>query len=139
MKHVDEQLKKQHRFKNVPFPEAQVALIALDPHTGAIKALIGGRNYGISQLNRVLSMREPGSSFKPFVYAAALNTAVDGGPRIVTPATMVNDEPTTFWFDNKPYEPANFKHEYYGEVTLRQALAHSHERRDHQSGRDDRL
>ncbi len=125
MVHVDEQLKKQRRHKNVAFPDAQVALIAIDPHTGAIKALIGGRNYGVSQLNRVLAMRQPGSSFKPFVYAAALDTAINGGQRIVTPATMVDDEPTTFWFDNKPYEPANFKHEYYGEVTLRQALAHS--------------
>ena len=125
MQNVDELLKKQRRHKNVPLPEAQVALIALDPHTGAIKALTGGRNYGTSQLNRILSLREPGSSFKPFVYAAALDTAVDGGPRILTPATMVDDEPTTFWFDNKPYEPGNFKQEYHGEVTLRQALAHS--------------
>jgi len=125
MQHVDEQLKRQRRFKNVPFPDAQVALIALDPHTGAIKALLGGRNYGTSQLNRVLSFRQPGSSFKPFVYAAALDTAVDGGPRIVTPATMVDDVPTTFWFDNKPYEPSNLKHEFHGEVTLREALAHS--------------
>src|SRR5579872_3049566 len=125
MQNVDELLKKQRRHKNVQFPEAQVALIALDPHTGAIKALTGGRNYGTSQLNRILSMRQPGSSFKPFVYAAALDTAVDGGQRILTPATMVDDEPTTFWFDNKPYEPGNFKQEYHGEVTLRQALAHS--------------
>src|SRR6185437_8277997 len=64
----------------------QVALIALDPHTGEIKALIGGRNYATSQLNHVLSMRQPGSVFKPFVYAAALETAVTGGPRIFTPA-----------------------------------------------------
>ena len=125
MQNVDELLKKQRRHKNVEFPEAQVALIALDPHTGAIKALTGGRNYGTSQLNRVLSFRQPGSSFKPFVYAAALDTAVDGGSPILTPATMVDDEPTTFWFDNKPYEPGNFKREYHGEVTLRQALAHS--------------
>lgn len=76
-------------------------------------------------MNRVLSLRQPGSSFKPFVYAAALDTAVDGASRILTPATMVDDEPTTFWFDNKPYEPGNFKREYHGEVTLRQALAHS--------------
>jgi penicillin-binding protein 1B len=125
MQNVDEQLKKQRRHKNVQFPEAQVALIALDPHTGDIKALTGGRNYGVSQLNRILSLRQPGSSFKPFVYAAALDTAINGGTRILTPATMVDDEPTTFWFDNKPYEPGNFKKEYHGEVTLRQALAHS--------------
>src|SRR5882724_3264890 len=125
MQNVDELLKKQRRHKNVQFPEAQVALIALDPHTGAIRALTGGRNYGVSQLNRIFSMRQPGSSFKPFVYAAAMNTAIEGGARILTPATMVLDEPTTFWYDNKPYEPGNFKHEYFGQVTLRDALAHS--------------
>ena len=54
-------------------------------------------------------MRQPGSSFKPFVYAAALNSAVEGGQQIITPATMVDDEPTTFWFDNKPYEPAQLQ------------------------------
>ncbi|HKW96532.1 MAG TPA: PBP1A family penicillin-binding protein [Bryobacteraceae bacterium] len=125
MQNVDEQLRKQRRFRKTGVPEAQVALIALDPHTGAIKALLGGRNYGTSQLDRILSMRQPGSSFKPFVYAAALDTAVDNAPRIFTPATTVVDEPTTFWFDNKPYEPGNFKKEYYGQVTLRQALAKS--------------
>jgi penicillin-binding protein 1B len=125
MQNVDDQLKKQKRHRNVQFPDAQVALIAIDPHTGAIRALTGGRNYGVSQLNRVLAMRQPGSSFKPFVYAAALDTAIEGGPRILTPASLVVDEPTTFWYDNKPYEPGNFKHEYYGQVTLRQALAKS--------------
>jgi penicillin-binding protein 1B len=125
MQQVDERLKRQKRFKGVQFPEAQVALIALDPHTGEIKALVGGRNYGISQLNHVLAKRQPGSSFKPFVYAAALDTAIEGGPTILTASTTVTDEPTTFWFDNKPYEPDNFEHRFYGQVTLRQALAHS--------------
>ncbi len=103
----------------------QVALIALDPHTGAIRALVGGRNYGSSQLNHALAMRQPGSVFKPFVYAAALDTAVAGGSSIFTPASTVNDAPTTFYSGNQVYRPANFRNEYMGRVTLRTALAHS--------------
>jgi penicillin-binding protein 1B len=122
---VDGRIRRQRRWRREALPEAQVALIALDPETGAIKALVGGRNYGTSQLNRVLAKRQPGSSFKPFVYAAAFNTAVTGGPQILTPATMVLDEPTTFWFDSKPYAPDNFKHEFHGLITLREALAKS--------------
>ncbi len=125
MASVDEQLRKQKRFKGAEIPEPQVALIALDPHTGQIKAIVGGRNYGTSQLNHILSKRQPGSIFKPWVYAAAMNTGIAGGPRTLTPATTLVDEPTTFWFDGKPYEPGNFKHEYYGVTTLRRALAHS--------------
>ncbi|MBI3471913.1 MAG: transglycosylase domain-containing protein, partial [Candidatus Solibacter usitatus] len=126
MRNVDEQLKKQRRFRNVAFPEAQVALVALDPHTGEVKALIGGRNYGLSQLNRVLAKRQPGSVFKPWVYAVAMNTAVsEGATKVLTPLTKILDEPTTFWYDEKPYEPGNFGKEYHGEVTLRYALAHS--------------
>ena len=125
MQGVDEQIRKQKRFKGQPVPEAQCALIALDPHTGEIKALAGGRNYGISQLNHILAKRQPGSIFKPFVYTAALNTAIEGGSHILTAGTTVVDEPTTFWYDGKPYEPSNFKHEFHGTVTLRQALAKS--------------
>ena len=57
----------------------QVALIALDPHTGEVLALVGGRNYGLSQLDHAVAKRPTGSIFKPFVYAAAVNTAVNGG------------------------------------------------------------
>ncbi len=125
MQKVDELVRKQKRFKGQTPPEAQCALIALDPHTGEIRALAGGRNYGISQLNHVLAKRQPGSIFKPFVYTAAMNTAIEGGAHILTAGTTVVDEPTTFWYDNKPYEPSNFKHEFHGTVTLRQALAKS--------------
>jgi penicillin-binding protein 1B len=59
------------------------------------------------------------------VYAAALNTAVDGGSTIFTPATTIVDEPTTFQTDNQPYQPGNYKQDFMGTVTLRQALAHS--------------
>lgn len=125
MKQVDEIIHRQKRFKNAPFVEPQVALIALDPHTGEIKALVGGRNYGVSQLNHMGSLRQPGSIFKAFVYAAAMNTAVNGGTRTFTPATVVVDEPTTFLFDGKEYEPRNFEKRFYGPVTLRRALAKS--------------
>jgi penicillin-binding protein 1B len=125
MQNVDEQIRRQRRFRGQTPPEAQVALVAIDPHTGEVKALAGGRNYGMSQLNHVLAKRQPGSIFKPFVYAAALDTAVDGSPRVFTASTTVVDQPTIFWFDEKSYTPANFKNEYYGTVTLRVALAHS--------------
>src|SRR5579884_601834 len=123
---VDEQIKRQRRFRGKTPPTAQCALIALDPHTGEIKALLGGRNYGMSQLNRVMAKRQPGSAFKPFVYAAALSTALDpNSGAVITPITSVDDSPTTFWFDGKPYEPSNFKHELHGMTTVRTALAKS--------------
>ncbi len=114
--------------KNAP-PEdpgqPQVALLALDPHTGEVRAMVGGRNYADSQLNHVLARRQPGSSFKPFVYAAALSTAVNGGQPVITPATILQDEPTTFEYEEKTYEPRNYKEEYYGAVTMREALMRS--------------
>jgi penicillin-binding protein 1B len=121
MKGVDKLLARKE--KDGARPEA--ALIALDPHTGEIKALVGGRDYARSQLNRILARRPPGSVFKPFVYAAALNTALAGGDEVLTPASTVDDQPTTFWFNGQAYEPANFKHEVFGVLTLRDALAKS--------------
>ena len=125
MRLVDKILDSRRRKGQPAGPRPQVALIALDPHTGEVKALCGGRDYAISQLNRVLSKRPPGSVFKPFVYAAALNTAVAGGNQIFTPASTVDDSPATFEFANQTYSPNNFKGEFRGTVTFRQALAHS--------------
>jgi penicillin-binding protein 1B len=73
---VDERVARQKRFRGASPPRAQVALVALDSATGEVKAVVGGRNYGLSQLNRALASRQPGSTFKPFVYAAAIGTAV---------------------------------------------------------------
>jgi penicillin-binding protein 1B len=106
-------------------PAVQVAVVVLDPRTGEIRALIGGRNYGESQLNHALAHRQPGSVFKPFVYAAAFNNAAQGLSPIVTPVTTVDDTPTTFEFDNKEYTPDNYGQEFYGTVTVRDALIHS--------------
>lgn len=116
MKKVDEALEK--RKKKNPGP-AQVALVAIDPSTGQIRALVGGRNYGASQLNRAQARRQPGSVFKPFVYAAAFKN------RSFTPASIVDDEPTQFWFGSQLYEPDNHMSHFFGKVTLRTALAKS--------------
>jgi len=82
-------------------PLAQVALICLDAETGEVKALVGGRNYGVSQFDQRAVQAPGGSSFKPFVYAAAFNTALKGGDPVITPATLIADEPTTFWFQRQ--------------------------------------
>ena len=115
--------KGKYESKVLPGPQAQVALIAMDPHTGQVLALVGGRNYGVSQLNHALAKRPTGSIFKPFVYAAALNTALDGTSGVLTPASTVTDEASTFSYGDQIYEPRNYKEEYHGEVTLRYALA----------------
>lgn len=139
MKQVDELVRKQ-RTKRVkqgkgkdaktittirPGPEAQVALVCIDPHTGAVLALSGGRNYGMSQLNHALASRPTGSIFKPFVFAAGVNTALNGAQPVFTPATVVEDEPTVFQFEDKVYAPRNFMDEYFGPVSASFALAHS--------------
>jgi len=134
MKNVDVLLAKKYdkwrkelakKGSTEPVPQAQVALVALDPRTGEIKAVIGGRDYGQSQLNHALAHRQPGSVFKPFVYAAALDNAVDGVQPVITPATTIDDEPTTFEFDGKEYTPNNYGERFMGRVTVRDALTNS--------------
>ena len=101
-------------------PYIQGAVVALDPRTGAIRALSGGRDWNESNFNRaVQALRQPGSSFKPFVYAAAL----DNGFK---PTDIVVDEPVTFpGADGKPYEPQNYDRKFRGPITLRFALQES--------------
>lgn len=105
----------------------QAALVAMNAKTGEIVAMVGGRDYSKSQLNRAAdALRQPGSVFKPFVYATALNTAYDPVPRVITPATTYMDEPKTFTYDNQEYSPGNFGETYSHEpVTLREGLVHS--------------
>jgi penicillin-binding protein 1B len=124
---TDQQWKRRNKkYGTTEFPLAQVCLVALNAETGEVLALAGGRSYGVSQLDHCLAKRQPGSSFKPFVYTAAMMTAIDPDANaVLTPATTIVDEPTTFWFDEKPYEPSNFGDEYHGTITLRWALAHS--------------
>ena len=114
-----------------PYEYPQVALVALDPHTGQVLALVGGRNYGESQLNHAVAHRPTGSIFKPFVYAAAFQTAVQGTllpgqTKLFSPVTMLDDAQNTYG-EGTPYEytPHNFEDEYYGEITARFALLRS--------------
>jgi penicillin-binding protein 1B len=97
-------------------PEA--ALVAVDPRNGDILAMVGGRNYAQTQFNRaVQAVRQPGSAFKPFVFAAALES---GGHTL---GTIVLDEPYRFEFGDEEYAPTNFGGGFRGNVTLRRALA----------------
>ena len=100
--------------KSVKFNVSQGALVAMAPD-GAVRAMVGGRNYAESQYNRaVTAKRQPGSAFKPFVYL----TAIEAG---LTPDTIRQDAP----LDVKGWKPENYSHEYFGAVTLTQALAMS--------------
>ncbi|WP_089841631.1 PBP1A family penicillin-binding protein [Granulicella pectinivorans] len=131
MKNVDEMVRKAHKKGATDITYPQVSLVALNPHTGQILALVGGRNYGVSQYNHATAKRPTGSIFKPFVYATAYAQSVEGRSLpeggTFTAVTKLNDVPTTFTFDNgrQTYSPGNYKDEYHGVVTAIYALAHS--------------
>jgi len=117
---VDSMVSRRKRGK------AEAALIAVGPRTGEILAFVGGRSYNQSQYDRaILSRRQPGSVFKPFVYLTAFEEAAKTGRTDVTPASITNDEQETFEFDDQVWTPENYEHEYDGPITYRRALAHS--------------
>jgi penicillin-binding protein 1B len=157
MKAVDLLVEKKHarRVKagdDSPIVYPQVALVALNPHTGQVLALVGGRNYGASQFDHAIQHRPPGSAFKPFVYAAAFNTSLAGtiltqppsqaAPSeqlvssdpappdpgrpsgVFTAVTMLNNSLTTF---EGGYAPGNYHNDtrYNGDITARTALQFS--------------
>ncbi len=114
---LDEVLARRHR-------RPQAALIAIDPRTGEVLALVGGRSYNQSQYNRaIVARRQPGSVFKPFVYLSAFEHAAAEGRTDMTPATIVVDEPTSWEFNQQTWTPSNYDGEYEGAITLRRALA----------------
>lgn len=103
--------------------KVEAALVALDPQTGAVRALVGGSRFLTSQVNRTLSQRQPGSVFKPFVYAAAFEYGSTSGA--LGPFSEVNDIPRQFSFHGLTYAPHNYGGVYNGRVTLQQALLQS--------------
>ncbi len=103
-------------------PEVEGAFVAMDPQTGAVRAMIGGFDYSKSKFNHVTqAWRQPGSSFKPFIYSAALEKGF-------TPATVINDAPLFFDADatgSQPWEPKNYDGKFEGPMSLRRGLAKS--------------
>jgi penicillin-binding protein 1B len=105
---------------------AQAALVAIDPRTGDVLAMVGGRDYGASQFNRATdARRQPGSVFKPFVALAALETGADGQPPAFTLASQLQDEPLRISTPQGDWIPANYDGGFRGDVTLRTALEQS--------------
>lgn len=115
LRQVDEQ------WQLAQVPEAQAALVSLDAETGAILALVGGLEFGRSQFNRVTqSRRQPGSSFKPFIYSAAFDHGFN-------PASLVNDAPVVVDDPSmeRAWRPTNFSQRFHGPTRLREAMIHS--------------
>ena len=106
-------------------PKAQAALVAIDPRTGELLAMVGGRDYGASQFNRaVQALRQPGSAFKPIVALAALERPSRAEPAY-TLASMVPDEPLSVRSGPDVWQPANYDGAFRGDVTLRDAMEQS--------------
>lgn len=102
--------------------ELETALVSVDPRTGYLKAMVGGKNYRTNQFNHALaSTRQPGSSFKPIMYLTALSS------KAMTGLSVFNSQPTLFHYDNnrQTYQPRNFGDKYLGEINMRQAIAAS--------------
>ncbi len=114
-------------FPKKPAGSLNAALVAMRPQTGEIVAMVGGRDYLQNQFNRATdAMRQPGSVFKPFVYATAINSAYDSGSRLFTAASVVKDEKKTFTYGRESYSPNNYGDHFSNqEITLRDALVKS--------------
>ncbi len=125
---VNKRLEKLEKyFPKKPKGDLQAALVAIKPKTGEIVAMVGGRDFLENQFNRATNaQRQPGSVFKPFVYAAAINTAYDPTARVITPATIFKDEKKVFTFGRDTYSPNNYGDTFSNqEMTLRDALVKS--------------
>ena len=102
----------------------QAVLVAIDPHTGHVRALVGGRDYQASQFNRaIFARRQPGSAFKPFLYYAALSP--ERTKAVFTAASVIDDSPLTVENGRDTWSPRNYEDRYEGQVTVRRALEKS--------------
>ena len=115
-------VKQGEAWRIAQLPQVEAALVALDPENGAIRALVGGFDFNQNKYNHVTqASRQPGSSFKPFIYSAALEKGY-------TPASVMEDAPLNFAANetgNKAWSPQNYENTFEGAMSLRKALAHS--------------
>jgi penicillin-binding protein 1B len=106
--------------------QLEEALIAVEPQSGKIRVMVGGRDYRESQFDRITqAKRQPGSAFKPITYLAALQETLDGGPARFLPTTYIDDTPFTWSYGDMSWSPKNYKDRYFGRVTLEFALEES--------------
>jgi len=118
-------LTKRYSFiRKSPVPLEGV-MLTIQPGTGYVKALVGGRNYSKTQFNRAIqARRQPGSLFKPFVYVTAMDPAL--GQQALTASTVLDDSPITVRTGGNVWQPQNYDNQFHGQVTVRDALAHSY-------------
>ncbi len=110
----------EHEFSLKEKPTLQIAFLAMDPKSGAVRAMIGGRDFKKSQFNRsTQALRQPGSAFKPFIYAAAIDNGFTPSDTILDAPQVYRDQKGNAW------KPENFDHEFKGPTTLHNALADS--------------
>jgi penicillin-binding protein 1B len=122
-----EKLRPETRSDDDPSRALQGCLVAIRPRTGELLALVGGRNYGVSQFDRCTqARRQTGSVFKPFVFIAGLEPAARGGKPVITLASLLDDSPLEVDTPNGPWRPKNYDDKFHGTVTVREALEHSY-------------
>jgi len=120
-----ESLNKRYSYLRKSATPLDGVVLTIQPGTGYVKALVGGRNYSKTQFNRAIqARRQPGSLFKPFVYIAAMDPA--RGQQALTAATVLDDSPISVKVGNAIWTPQNYDLRFHGPVTVREALAHSY-------------
>ena len=118
-------LQKRYKYIRTSRTPLEGVVLTIQPGTGYVKALVGGRNYSKTQFNRAIqAKRQPGSLFKPFVYATAMDPS--RGQLAFTPATILDDSPIEVQTGNAVWRPQNYDLRYHGPVSVRTALAHSY-------------
>lgn len=118
-------LTKRYKYIRTSASPLEGVVLTIEPGTGYVKALVGGRNYGKTQFNRAIqARRQPGSLFKPFVYVTAMDPA--RGDAALTASTVLDDSPLSIKSGSTMWEPQNYDNRFHGRVTVREALAHSY-------------